>query len=77
MKIRFRENASIAIDLPQGTPLRVNGVEQRLERAKLALCRCGHSGNKPFCDGSHKRVGFEAGAGELELTELRRGGEGQ
>jgi CDGSH-type Zn-finger protein len=24
----------------------------------VALCRCGHSQNKPFCDATHKRIGF-------------------
>ncbi len=31
------------------------------EGSKVFLCRCGHSANKPMCDGSHKREGFIAG----------------
>jgi CDGSH-type Zn-finger protein len=30
-------------------------------RRTVALCRCGRSATKPFCDGTHKAVGFRAG----------------
>ena len=36
-------------------------------REAIALCRCGHSENKPFCDGAHARSGFQS---EVEARTL-------
>lgn len=40
--------------------LDAEGNELRAERATVALCRCGESTTKPFCDGTHSRIGFRA-----------------
>ena len=41
---------------PDGTEIECKPV--------MALCRCGGSSNKPFCDGSHKDAGFQSRGGE-------------
>lgn len=37
-----------------------DGNEYEKAQETVALCRCGASTNKPFCDGTHSKVGFEA-----------------
>ncbi|MBV9889001.1 MAG: CDGSH iron-sulfur domain-containing protein [Acidobacteria bacterium] len=57
-KITVNNNGSIRVEGdfeivdPTGAPFGLAG------RTAIGLCRCGASANKPFCDGSHKKVGF-------------------
>lgn len=38
-----------------------SGKEVELTRRTVALCRCGKSSQKPWCDGTHKAAGFKDG----------------
>lgn len=40
--------------------IRNSGGRDAWQGDRVALCRCGESANKPFCDGAHKRVGFKS-----------------
>lgn len=57
-KITIRTNGSIRVEGdfeivdPEGRAFGLGG------RTAVSLCRCGHSADKPFCDGSHKTSGF-------------------
>jgi CDGSH-type Zn-finger protein len=60
--IRCRINGPYLIEGPvkivdaNGNPFPIN-----TSKPLIALCRCGQSKNKPFCDGSHNGCGFQAG----------------
>lgn len=59
-KIITRDNGPLRIEGEfticdmEGKPFGLAG------RAGVSLCRCGHSEDQPFCDGSHKKVGFQS-----------------
>lgn len=46
-QVRLVDHDGNEIAIPEGKP-------------RLSLCRCGASTRKPFCDGAHSRIGFQA-----------------
>jgi CDGSH-type Zn-finger protein/uncharacterized Fe-S cluster protein YjdI len=65
--LAFR-NGPLAITPTKNGPLKIEGSLEIVsgtgttlaKTKKTFLCRCGHSSNKPFCDGTHAKVGFVA-----------------
>jgi CDGSH-type Zn-finger protein len=59
--IRLRRNGPYVIDSDDVTVIDWEGVEYPIDRRPIALCRCGASSKKPFCDGTHSKIGFDGG----------------
>jgi CDGSH-type Zn-finger protein len=59
--IKVRENGPYLVTGPVTlTDADGNVYEQPEGKAGLALCRCGRSATKPFCDKTHREICFEA-----------------
>lgn len=57
MRITVKKNGPYFVDAPLEI---VDGDGNiKLEERRIALCRCGHSNNKPYCDGSHRENDFQ------------------
>lgn len=57
-EIKVRINGSLKLTGPARLVL-TDGSEIEVPAGEsVALCRCGHSANKPYCDATHKRIGW-------------------
>ncbi|MGH9650440.1 MAG: CDGSH iron-sulfur domain-containing protein [Terriglobales bacterium] len=62
--------ADVKITVKTNGPYRIEGAVKLVDlegkewdvsaKPAFSLCRCGHSANKPFCDGTHGKIGFVA-----------------
>lgn len=51
------------VQIGENSPLSFRGdlrIKDQPDSRRAALCRCGQSGNKPFCDATHRKTGFVA-----------------
>jgi CDGSH-type Zn-finger protein len=67
-KITVKSNGSIRVE-GQFCLCDLEGNEFDLgDRDQISLCRCGASEDKPFCDGAHKKAGFQS---EIKARAVR------
>jgi CDGSH-type Zn-finger protein len=62
VKITIKPNGPYRVEAPEGAVELVDAAGNKYDltgKTGFSLCRCGGSVNKPFCDGSHSKIGFQ------------------
>jgi len=67
MKVNILENGPIILESKDPASVKIGGATDD-KTGPIALCRCGRSSTKPFCDGTHREAKFEAPAVEIALS---------
>lgn len=73
VKITVRNNGPLRIEAPEGTVELVDADGNPYDltgKPAFSLCRCGGSTTKPFCDGTHSRIGFQGA--ERAVSEAQK-----
>lgn len=63
VKITVRKNGPYRVEAPEGSVQLVDADGHPYDltgKPAFSLCRCGGSANKPLCDGTHNKIGFQA-----------------
>ena len=68
--IKVRQNGPYLVDVPEDvTLIDWNGQQYAITKRPFALCRCGGSAKKPFCDGTHNKIGFQGSEAAIPPDE--------
>lgn len=60
VSITVRDNGPLLVSGPVTLKDAEGNVFNLQGKETFALCRCGRTENRPFCDGQHKQIGFQA-----------------
>ena len=74
VKITVRKNGPLRVEATEGTIEMVDADGNKYDltsKPAFSLCRCGGSVNKPFCDGTHSRIGFQAAESAVRAAEQK------
>lgn len=67
--IKISKNGPLLVMQPVKVIDQDSGKELDIDKFPIALCRCGHSDNKPYCDGSHSKCEFDGTLATAAGTE--------
>src|SRR5437773_11046991 len=76
VKITVSPNGPYRVEAPEGAIELVDASGNRYDltgKPAFSLCRCGGSVNKPFCDGTHSKLGFQAAEAAVRREEVAQG----